>query len=69
MVPPGESEVELPILPRVAGAAGLNGGAMILEMMTFIAAGRFDYEDFTYLDINGARWQTYGISTQNFTEF
>ena len=41
---------------------------MILEINPFIAAGNFDYNDFSYLDINGSRWESYGISSTTFFE-
>ena len=50
------------------GGAGLNGGFMFLNVMPFVAEGRFNYDDFTYLDINGARWASYGITSSNFVE-
>jgi hypothetical protein len=41
---------------------------MFLDVMPFVARGRFDYDDFTYLDINGARWASYGVTSSVFSE-
>lgn len=67
VVPTGVTEVEVPVLSSLVGGAGLGGGVMYLDIFPFIASGRFDYDDFTYLDINGARWASYGISSSIFT--
>ena len=63
VVPPGVNSVEFPLLSSDAGEAGLNGGFMLLNVLPFIAEGRFNYDDFTYLDINGSRWISYGITS------
>ena len=68
VVPAGERRVSLPILPRAAGGAGLNGGFMLLSITPFRHEGGFDYDDFTYLDINGARWASWGLSDYSFQE-
>jgi hypothetical protein len=68
VVPSSMTEVQIPQLSSLAGGAGLNGGFMFLDVMPFVAEGRFDYDDFTYLDINGARWASYGITSSNFIE-
>jgi hypothetical protein len=68
VVPPTRTSVEFPVLASAAGDTGLNGGFMNLNIIPFLAEGRFDYDDFTYLDINGSRWVSYGISTTFFTE-
>jgi hypothetical protein len=67
VVPTGVNEVEVPVLSSLAGETGLSAGAMFLDVMPFIATGRFDYDDFTYLDINGARWESYGVSSSVFS--
>lgn len=68
VVPRGVTQVEFPVLSAAAGETGLNGGFMLLNILPFIAEGRFDYDDFTYLDINGARWESYGYSATSFIE-
>ena len=68
VVPPDVTEVEFPELSATAGDTGLNGGSMVLTILPFLAEGRFEYDDFTYLDINGLRWESYGVSTTNFVE-
>ena len=68
VVPPGVTEVEFPVLSAAAGETGLNGGFMLLNILPFLAEGRFEYDDFTYLDINGSRWESYGISSTSFVE-
>mgnify|MGYP001308430742 CR=1 FL=1 len=68
VVPLGVTEVEFPVLSAAAGATGLNGGFMLLNIIPFLAEGRFEYDDFTYLDINGSRWESYGISSTSFVE-
>lgn len=67
VVPAGVTEIEIPVLSSSAGAAGLVDGPMLLNVMPFISQGRFDYDDFTYLDINGLRWASFGISSVLFT--
>ena len=68
VVPAGANEVEVPVLSTVAGDTGLGGGVMFLDVIPFIATGRFNYDDFTYLDINGMRWASYGLSSTIFSE-
>ena len=68
VVPPGVTEVTMPILSPNAGETGLNGGFMFLDINPFLAEGRFDYSDFTYFDINGLRWKSWGISSTSFNE-
>ena len=68
VVSPELTSVEFPELSSAAGDTGLNGGFMLLNVMPFIAEGRFSYEDFTYLDINGSRWITYGVTSSDFVE-
>ena len=68
VVPPNVTEVEFPQLAAAAGETGLNGGFMNLDIIPFLAEGRFSYDDFTYLDINGMRWVSYGITSASFTE-
>jgi hypothetical protein len=68
VVPPGVTEVEVPILSSSAGETGLGQGIMFLDVMPFVARGRFDYNDFTYLDINGSRWASYGVTSSVFSE-
>jgi hypothetical protein len=68
VVPPGLTTVEFPQLSSAAGETGLNGGYMLLNILPFLAEGRFEYDDFTYLDINGSRWVSYGYSATDFRE-
>ena len=68
VVPPNVTSVEFPVLSSAAGETGLNGGFMLLNVLPFIAEGRFNYDDFTYLDINGSRWVSYGITSSDFIE-
>ena len=68
VVPPELTSVEFPLLSSAAGETGLNGGFMLLNVMPFIAEGRFNYDDFTYLDINGSRWISYGVTSSDFIE-
>ena len=68
VVPPNVTSVEFPVLSSAAGETGLNGGFMLLNVLPFIAEGRFNYDDFTYLDINGSRWISYGITSSDFLE-
>jgi hypothetical protein len=68
VVPPGVTEIEIPQLSILAGETGLNGGFMFLDINPFIASGNFDYNDFSYMDINGSRWKSYGISSTTFNE-
>jgi len=68
VVPSSMTEVQIPRLSSLAGEVGLNGGFMFLNVTPFVAQGRFDYDDFTYLDINGARWASYGVTSSTFVE-
>jgi hypothetical protein len=67
VVPSGQTSVQIPTLSPSAGETGLGSGVMFLDISPFVADGRFDYDDFNYLDINGARWASYGTSSTVFT--
>ncbi|MEZ4434343.1 MAG: hypothetical protein R3F65_18215 [bacterium] len=58
------TEFVMPELPVEAGAAGLGGGAMILTVIPFISEGPFDFDDFTYNDLN--RWDAWGVHSTIF---
>lgn len=54
----------VPELPAFAGATGLGGGAMILTVIPFISEGPFDFDNFTYNDLN--RWKAWGVHSTVF---
>jgi hypothetical protein len=54
----------VPDLPAFAGATGLGGGVMILTVIPFISEGPFDFDNFTYNDLN--RWQAWGVHSTVF---
>ncbi len=68
VVPRGVNQVEIPILPTTSGEAGLNNSYMILQMNPFISESGFDYNDFTYFDINGSRWKSWGVTSFGFMQ-
>ncbi len=59
------TEFEVPELPAEAGATGLGGGVMILTISPFISEGPFDFDNFTYNDLN--RWKSWGVTSTTFT--
>lgn len=59
------TEFEVPQLPAEAGATGLGGGLMILTVTPFISEGPFDFDNFTYNDLN--RWKSWGVTSTTFT--
>lgn len=58
------TEFVVPELPAEAGATGLGGGAMILTVIPFISEGPFDFDNFTYNDLN--RWEAWGVHSTIF---
>lgn len=67
VTPAGVTEVQLPALPRSAEGAGLSNGVMLLTILPFIVDANFNFDDFTYDDLNQLRWS--GWSQMNSTFF
>ncbi len=59
------TEFEVPDLPDAAGETGLGNGLMILTITPFISEGPFDFDNFTYNDLN--RWKSWGVTSTTFT--
>lgn len=57
------TEFDVPVLPMEAGTAGLGGGLMILQITPFFSRGAFNYEDFTYDDLNDQKAWSVGVTT------
>jgi hypothetical protein len=61
------TEFVFPVLPETAGTAGLGAGINILTITPFIVDGEFDFEEFTYDDLNQFRWKSWGVTSITFT--
>ncbi|MBU0552625.1 IPT/TIG domain-containing protein [Myxococcota bacterium] len=59
IAPADQTALVLPALPRAAGATGLGQGAMILEVIPFLLDGDFDFDRFSYSDLNQLRWRAW----------
>ncbi|MFN3202148.1 MAG: IPT/TIG domain-containing protein [Bradymonadia bacterium] len=66
VTPAGVTEVELPPLPRSAQGAGLGNGVMLLTVLPFIVDANFDFDDFTYDDLNQLTWRAWSQVNSNF---
>ncbi|MCA9547589.1 MAG: IPT/TIG domain-containing protein [Myxococcales bacterium] len=62
------TEFEIPPLPEGAGGAGLGQGVMFLNITPFKVDGRFDFDEFTYDDLNQLRWKSWGVGSTTFRQ-
>lgn len=61
------TQFEVPVLPEVAGDAGLGNGLMFLNIFPFIVDGDFNFDDFTYDDLAQFRWKSWAVAKTTFT--
>jgi hypothetical protein len=60
------TEFEIPVLPEAADGAGLGAGMMFLDINPFIVDGPFNFDEFTYDELNQFRWKSWGVGSTTF---
>jgi cysteine-rich repeat protein len=56
------------VIPQNIAEDVLNPGLMYLNIYPFLVDGDFDFDDFTYDELNQYRWKTWGVATTTFRQ-